>query len=233
MVNLTTGAIRSDQRLYGALGEYIVDSRPYQPVTTVTITNPASGASLGSFTVTQARHFVNDASEQMVPLAASNYFPNAPAALSSDGARLIMLEPEEGGVGSIAAYSLPDMTMEWRWHPTRGGARTGTPELVADGGDVLLTYTEGELIALDDRSGKVLWSLPNLPREEKSNGPVCGVSNSEALVYVNGDYAILNIHTGKQISYESTGPACSTILPGGIEAQQAEGSTTVVQRLSP
>ncbi len=238
VVNLTTGAIRSDPRLYGVLGAYIVDSRPYQPVTTVTITNPADGANLGSFMVTQARHFVDNASEQMVPLAASNYFPNAPAALSSDGDRLIMLESKEDGLGTIVAYSLPGMGVEWRWHPAHGGARSAVPELVADGGDVLLIYAEepsGDqaLMALDDRTGRVLWSLPSLPNEEKSTGPVCGASNSETLAYVNGDYAILDIHSGKQISYESTGPACGTILPGGIEVQQAEQSTTVVQRLTP
>jgi len=238
VINLTDGAIRHDKQLLGTIGSYVVDSPPDQPVSAVHVTSPATGASLGSFSVTRSRHFVDDVSHQMVPLASPGYFPGDPAAISSDGSRVILAETPEESQASVAAYALPSMHLVWKWRAPYQAARGTPPELVADGGGVLLLYAEEPsggkaLIALDDRSAQHLWSLKELPNEEKEAGPVCGVSSSETLMFINGQYATLNLHTGKQISYTSSGPQCQSVLPNGIEELNEEHAFKLVQRLTP
>ncbi len=238
VINLTDGVVNTDKQLLGTLGSYVVDSPPDQPVSTLRITDPATGAVLGTFQVTSHRHLVDDASQQMVPLASAGYFPGDPAAISTDGNRAIVAETPEDRPATIGAYALPRMSLVWRWHSPYEGPRGTPPELVADGGGILLVYVEEPsggkaLLALDDRTAKSLWSLKELPNEEKETGPVCGLSSSQALVFVNGQYATLDLHTGKQISYTNSGPLCQPILPNGIEELHEEHAFKLVQRLNP
>lgn len=238
IVSLKDGAVRADRELYGVLGPYIVDSHAFRSASKVKVADPANGSALGSFAVGRARRFVEAAPEQMEPLASSGFFPDQTAALSADGRRLMMVEVEPSGAGRIAAYSLPEMSAAWRWRMPSARARAAAPELVADDGGVLLVYAEEPnagkaLVAIDDRSGKVLWSLPNLSDEGKGSGPVCGVSSRELLATIGADVSTLDIHTGKQIFLDTNAVDCSSVLPGGIEVEESENSTTVTQRLVP
>jgi hypothetical protein len=242
VINMATGATRTDPLLAGTLGNYVVDGPlPQEPHTgPVSVTDPANGKQVGAFTFA---YYDNDpgisfygATSEFLPLALREVFPtesmgsSPQSGLSLNGQRLLAYNESdtnlsEGLVRTVTSFALPNMTALWQ--------ATGFTYLVGDGGGTLLALRDAaqggsELVALNDATGQILWTLP-------SAGVVCGVTNTEIAFAANGDLAVLDVTTGKQITYYRLGGSgeCPAMILGGREVTTTGNLVTVVQRLRP
>jgi outer membrane protein assembly factor BamB len=122
----------------------------------------------------------------------------------------------------VTAYSLPDKRVLWK--------SAGLLRLLADGGELVVTSDANgktnQLVAFDDKTGSRPWSVPG--------GEVCGITATQMLLAVNGQLAVIDLGSGKQVSYttntSTSGSDCPMILPGGIEV---ESGGNVRQVLTP
>ena len=141
-----------------------------------------------------------------------------------------MSEEPEDGEPYVVAYALPDFHVAWqRREDNRCRCRRG--------GGILLEQREnpsGETtfwVGVNDRTGEQEWTLPA--------GEVCGMTESQMLMAINGQLATIDLKTGEQISYEEEGESCPTIFPGGITTYTEGGEVgemtglTVAQALEP
>jgi hypothetical protein len=87
------------------------------------------------------------------------------------------------------------------------------------------------LVGYNDQTGAKVWQLPS--------SAVCGVTNSQMLLFVNSDLAVIDLKTGKQLSYVPFGgDQCPTVLPYGLTVSSGgvDGGgqvVTVTQTLQP
>jgi hypothetical protein len=227
VVDLRTGQTREQKDGYGTLGKFIITTRADAvdvPDPVFAITDPATGRRLGAL-----KGVGFDEEGQIAPTG--GLFPNGGGGtpvpgITSDGERLIALPGEaQGNDQEIVGYSLPEAKPLWR---TR---KTYSPTPIGDGGGTFVFYEDDgsdpdpRVKGLDDRTGKYKWSLPN--------GEVCAITNREMLVGVNGQLAVIDIATGKQLSFDDTESDCPVAYPGGIAVEHEGLETRVVQILHP
>ncbi len=255
VIDLVSGAVRPDSRAVGMIGSYVADATnptwgrdsPYY-----LLVAPGTGAVVGRIhndgtaggrvsghrpgTVVFER---TEGGAEMAPswLFLTNSKGSSPrSGTTSTGAALIAI-PNQESVPSqrIYAYTLPSMNVAWQT------TEPYPPYIAGDGGGTLVVNghicKQGEstcLLGYDDRTGKRLWQLPA--------AEVCDLTSSQMLAQVNGDFAVINLKTGKQMSYfNANGAECPTILPGGIGVEHGAGvndptqpqEITVTQELSP
>jgi hypothetical protein len=219
VLNLDTGEIIKGVTANSLLGDYPITVHVAQDGSTYRAIDPSSGAVLGtnvnSFEFVHDGHALELASGGM-PFPYTGEGGAQPPLLSSDNQRLVG-SVEEGSRGnSVIAYSLPSFRVSFR-RPVRGFY----PRVVADGGGLAIESLgdseepggKGSLVAFDDSTGSQVWKLP---------GSVCGITNTQMMITVNNQTAIIDLKTGKQVSFSQE--SCPTILPGGISVS-GEGSS--------
>jgi hypothetical protein len=234
-VDLRTGQTYPKADLQGALGKQLVTGGGRTGGSSgqlFVLALPPAWQGLGSFTSGTGPGFVSldDPSDVRTGLFAQN---SSGTGLSSDGSVLFAAQYARGSNGSdgtqLTAYSLPAMTQVWQ-QDTSGQSVRYT--LLGAGGTTLVvqrdaadgTTTDG----LEAGTGKALWTLPKVDQ-------ICGLSTKQMLVQANGQTAVLDLATGKQVSFSGPSAAagysssCPQVLPGGIAVQ----NQTVVQVLEP
>jgi len=234
-VDLRTGQTYPKPDLRGALGKQLVTGGTQTSGGNgelYVLALPPTWQGLGSFSSGSDPGYVSmdDPSAVRTGLFAQS---GSGTGLSSDGTVLFAAQYDRGTNGNdgtrLTAYSLPAMTQVWQ-QDTAGQSVRYT--LLGAGGTTLVvkrdaadgTTTDG----LDAASGKELWTLPELDQ-------ICGISTKQMLVQANGQTAVLDLATGKQVSF--SGPSagagysssCPQVLPGGIAVQ----NQAVVQVLEP
>lgn len=219
MLNLDTGEIVKGVTANSLLGDYPITVHVSEGGSSYRAIDPSNGAVLGtnvnSFEFVHDGHALELASGE-VPFPYTGEGGAQPPLLSSDNQRLLG-SVEEGSRGnSVIAYSLPSFRVSFRRQ-----VRPFYPRVVADGGGLAIESLEnagasgskGSLVAFDDKTGRQVWKLP---------GSVCGISNTQLMISVNNQTAIIDLKTGKQISFSQG--SCPAILPGGISVS-GEGSS--------
>jgi hypothetical protein len=113
-------------------------------------------------------------------------------------------------------YTLPGMSRSWQ---------TSSEDftVLGDGGGVSIYGATDGVVGLDDKTGSRLWAVPA--------GDVCAVTDSQMLLHVGNQLAVIDMHTGKQVSF-SDGDNCPTMVPGGVEVQNANRVLTLTQLLA-
>jgi hypothetical protein len=133
--------------------------------------------------------------------------------LSSDG-KLVFTEDGR-------ALTLPRLQLAWRFHGNQ------PVYLLGAAGGVLVVGMEDSLRGFAESTGKPLWKLPS--------STVCGITAHQMLVEAADQVAVIDVATGKQLSYE-TGQ-CSRMLPSGIGVGPTDDASSfaqqVTQRLQP
>ena len=221
VVNLATGALRHDANAIGVIGNYVVDAGATGG--TDPITNPQSAALVGpGYRVPYEGPGGNLAPGGVFYTDDDSQSPSS--GTTSDGTHLIALQGDDES--TITAFSLPGSAALWSLPSTTYGPY---PWIAGDGGGVLIV-TEGDcqdlgdpcVVALNDASGAKEWSLA-VPAS------LCGITSTQMLVLANGQEAVINLKTGKQVSYDSRGD-CLGMLPGGITVEQMNSGQRVVVR---
>jgi hypothetical protein len=211
IINLDSGAITDGVKAEGVLGDYAVAAAyPPDGPGTYYVMDPGSGRILGKLTTG-----IKLQSVLGLPLPGPPETGGRSATfLSTDGQRLLGVV-EEDQKTRVYAWSLPSLQLLWK-----GPAREFYPQLLADGGGVAIESMQGgatasgeaprkgTLVGLNDRTGRQDWSIPAVEAQ------VCGLTNSEMMLAVNGQLATIDVKTGKQLSYSNG--SCPTILPGGL-----------------
>lgn len=232
VIHLATGQVQPGVHAEGVIGSYpIAVPRDINVGGRYEALDPSSGQVLGS-TVLHADFYQQQEQLTMAARGALKFDGGgaSPTAVSSDGERLIVVDEPEYGDPQTVAYSLPSFDTAWKRPP---GSQVA---VVGEGGGVVVEsrYDQAKqttiFVGVNDATGKPQWSLPA--------GEICGMTESQMLLAVNGQLATIDLKTGEQISYEEEG-SCSTILPGGITAYVEGGEVgemtglSVVQALRP
>ena len=233
VIDLKTGRVRPGLHAEGVLGDYpiVVPESPYGPQRYRAI-DPSDGQVLGSI-ATDADFYQQQEQLSMAARGAleSDGGGASPTAMSSDASRVIIVDEPEEGEPHTVAYALPDFHVAWQRPPGQWVSLAG------EGGGVVIESRQnpsGETtfwVGVNDRTGEQEWTLPA--------GEVCGITDSQMLMSVNGQLATIDLKTGEQISYEEGEGNCPTILPGGITTYVEGGEVgemaglTVTQALKP
>jgi hypothetical protein len=233
VIDLKTGQVQPGLHAEGVLGGYpiITPEDEYGPQRYKAL-DPSDGRVLGTLT-TDADFYQQQEQLSMAARGALEWDGSgaSPAAMSSDAGRLIVVEEPEDGAPYAVAYSLPDFHVAWQ------RPRGQSVSLVAEGGGIVLEQREnpsGETTfwaGVNDQTGEQEWTLPA--------GEVCGTTESQMLMAVNGQLATIDLKTSEQISYEEEGESCPAIMPGGITTYAEGGEIgemtglTVSQALEP
>lgn len=234
IIDLKTGQVQPGLHAEGVLGDYpiIVPESSYGPQRYKAI-DPSDGQVVGTI-ATDADFYQQQEQLSMAARGAleSDGGGASPTAMSSDASRLILVdEPEdEDGEPHAVAYALPDFHVAWQ-RPSGQSV-----SLVGEGGGIVIESRESPssettvLVGVNDQTGEREWALPA--------GEVCGITESQMMMSVNGQLATIDLTTGEQISYEEQ-EGCPTILPGGITTYTKGGEVgemtglTVTQALKP
>jgi len=233
VIDLETGEVQPGVHAEGVLGDYpiaVPEDRYATPG--LKAIDPSNGQVLGTL-VTDADFYQQQEQLSMAARGALEWDGSgaSPTAMSSDGKRVILVEEPEDGKPYAVAYALPDFHVAWR------RPRGESVSLAGEGGGIVLEERQNPSaettfwVGVNDRTGEQEWTLPA--------GKVCGVTESQLLMSVNGQLATIDLKTGEQVSYEEEGESCPTILPGGITTYTEGGEIgestglTVSQALEP
>lgn len=232
VIDLSNGRLRRTREAR-ALGNYLLEYRDH-PDDPRRIIDPSTGEFHGKVERIDFNNEMDAAPGGMFDTQSEGSSP--PAGISSDGDRLIaIVEDEDDTYEEIAAYDLPGAAVAWT------SSRDLAPYIAADAGGVLVVARndgrepdyERELVGLDDKTGEELWTLPD-PED------ICGITSSQLLLSINGQLAVIDTRTGKQLSYsEPEDATCPVVLPGGIgvmsgsEDPTQEHGITITQVLDP
>lgn len=235
VVNLKSGAVQRDADTIGTLGNYVVDDPRHDPGNdnaVYRLVDPATGVVVGKI-LSDANAPNGIGLGTHGDLAPSGLFPSdsasstAPAGTSSDGLRLLAAaqNANKQGLYAVTGYGLPAMHALWT-------KSFDQPGLIGDGGGVLLVEVQNCnggavcLVGLNDATGAKMWQIINY-------NSICGLTNSQMLVSTNDQtqFAVIDLKTGRQISYSSSGGAdCPTVLSGGIGVALGSGDPTEPQQ---
>ena len=228
VIDLRTGEVQPGLHAEGVLGDYpiMVPESPYGPQRYKAI-DPSDGRVLGTLT-TDADFYQQQEQLSMAARGELEWDGSgaSPTAMSTDGDRLILVEEPEDGEPHTVAYTLPDFHVAWRRPPGN------SVSLAGEGGGIVIESMSGTpgLVGVNDRTGEQEWTLPG--------GEICGMTDSQMVLAVNGQLATIDLKTGEQISYEEE-ESCPAILPGGIATYLEGGEIgemtglTVAQALEP
>ena len=233
-ITLATGALSPKVDLLGALGNWLVTGtqrRDYSNPDLYVLTTPPTWKGLGSFSVGSRAGLVP--MEDPSAITSGRFGGNSSASgLSSDGTQLFTTQATADNNGTVLiAYALPGMKQTWS-QTSKDGV---TFELRGSGGNVVVverhapdgTTTEG----LNAHTGATLWSLPLVD--------VCGLSTTQMIVQVNSQTAVIDLPTGKQLSYSGAAGnnygagSCPALLPGGIAAIDGSAGVAITQVIDP
>jgi len=115
-----------------------------------------------------------------------------------------------GPPGTLPAISVRRRRCQWNAEPGLELAR-GSSGLRAS----LLTSGRHAWQRLANHTVEVQWRLPG--------AGICAITNSRLLLVVNGQLALIDLETGRQISY-SEDSVCPTDPPGGMGVSSGSGS---------
>jgi hypothetical protein len=232
VIDLKTGQVQSGLHAEGVLGDYpiVTPEDEYGPQRYKSI-DPSSGQVLGTLT-TDADFYQQ---QEQLSMAARGVLEwdgggASPTAMSSNAKQLILVEEPEYGKPYTVAYALPSFHIAWQRPPGQ------SVSLVGEGGGIVIEgketpSSEGVFwVGVNDQTGEPEWTLPA--------GELCGMTESQLLMAVNGQLATIDLKTGEQLFYEEE-EGCPTIFPGGITTYVEGGELgemtglTVAQRLEP
>jgi outer membrane protein assembly factor BamB len=228
VVNTQTGKTRQDMKSVGLLGDYLVDGDPTGNSNTYTLTDPASGKAYGSLPSSQNGNGISFDNSWV--LAGSGVASDTGAVVLNTAGDLLMAEVSDSdGSTTVKAYKLPSAKAIW----SAAAPDDTTYTLVAAAGGKLLVdesasggSNQDKLVALDERTGKPLWHVPD--------GDVCGLTAKQLMLSVNQQLAVIDMQSGKQLSYSGEeGSSCPDIRPGGIAVSNEGDGVTVTQVLAP
>jgi hypothetical protein len=236
-VNLATGELAPKADLLGALGDSLVTGtqrNDYNHPDLYVLSTPPGWQGVGSFSTGSDLNLIplSDPAEATFGLFNGSGGSGADVGLSSDATLLFVARQNSDNSGTLLqAFSLPGMAKAWEQNTT-DDIRFG---LIGSGGDILVVQrqaTDGVTTeGLNARTGATLWTLPKVEQ-------VCGLSTSQMLVQANDQTAVIDLATGKQLSFTPTssssyGSSCPVVLRGGIAASNANGGYVVTQVLAP
>lgn len=217
VLDLATGKSRRDNGATSIVGNYVAHSvNDHNNLQPTTLFDPQTGVVVGH---NPPGLEVALDSSQVYELAASppkwvfSYQGgNTDRGLTSDSAHFVL----SGKPGPAAMYTLPGMSRSWQ---------TSSEDftVLGDGGGVSIYGATDGVVGLDDKTGSRLWAVPA--------GDVCAVTDSQMLLHVGNQLAVIDMHTGKQVSF-SDGDNCPTMVPGGVEVQNANRVLTLTQLLA-
>jgi hypothetical protein len=222
VLDMTNGHLTPRTDALGTVGNFVVigDNQADPPQLHVTL--PPSWTPLGELAVPGSPsdyRFPDVATNAVLgPYQAASTYVQA----SDDGTQLFIRNDS-----GITAYALPAMRQIWAQQPPNGLVT------YAEAGGVLVagSYANNNrtTTGLDTATGAQKWSLPDLT--------VCGITRTQMQVLANGQLAIIDLATGKQLSYRPDpyqsidGPSCPQMLGDGLEVVADAGP--IVQRLTP
>ena len=221
VVDLATGGARRVDQVNGTLGPYLIGpSQPDQYGTSKTalILDPGSGATLGS--IPKGTVYVGSGGQAYAPggVTPSRQADSPSAVLTADSQGIVATDGT-----ALVRYDLPTGTVAWRHEaPT---ASDWLKPFATGGGIVVEGVQYGQSMAgLNDATGDQVWTLP------VASTDVCVVTDSQMAVIANSQLAIIDVKTGKQLSYGpspyagvATGAAlCPDSLPGGLGVAQSQ-----------
>jgi PQQ-like domain len=190
-IDLTNGKLYPRSDLQGTVGNYVAIGNQ----NAATLTSPGTWQKLGTLNLSNLQESgpgAFAATGQAVNPNSGN--PGMEA--SPDGTELA------GALGSdstVSAYALPSGRALWSIRTPPG--ETDTTEAI--NASVLIigrARSLGDpttLIALDVKTGKILW------KTNIGNGALCDLTSSQVLINVNDQLATLSASTGAQLSYEA------------------------------
>lgn len=259
VINLATGSVRHDPHALGAVGNAVVDEMPNPGNQEVEpngeykspifdLIDPVSGAVLG----TLPGGVTHETPPALAPAGVISSQCGADAGTSINGSLLLAqlsnetptnegLPNECWGIDKVVAYALPEMRLVWQT------PQAWEASMMGDGGHVLLVVrkdcTSSEevcVLGVDDETGSQQWELhPVVLYGESSGIELCGITSSEAMLWVNQQRVVIDLETGRQLSYAAAS-GCSTILKGGIEVVDSDFNSLdapqrvrVIQALTP
>jgi hypothetical protein len=227
VLDLDTGhAVRADANARAVIGNWIVDQGPgvREGFPAFTFTDAASGTPYG--TVQTSRddggidflNYLDPAPTGMFITSGSS----TPAGTSFDGTRLLAAVND-----TISGFALPAATALWT---LPGDFRGG---MIGDGGGVLVTSvsrcgdsSDSCLIGFDDSTGAQLWQL--------AGSEVCGLSNRQLMIAVNGQLATIDLRTGTQVSYDADDHECPNLRERGLGVSRyGNNGVSVTQVIAP
>jgi hypothetical protein len=230
LVNLATGVARYDASLNGTVGDYVTNY--VSSSQTQTLIDPATGEPTGRGPLNNVS---TDGTPQEVPpwMFFSSGGQNPGDGLTSSGdllvANLNQGPSQHANTPTVTSYSLPSMKTVWK-------SAIGYPYMWGDSGGVLVVGAACKsgsgncLIGINDQTGAELWEVP----DADSQGQVCGLTTTHMMLAINGQQAIVDLRTGKQISFQTgTGDNCPTLLPNGLKVTTSTDQVTVTQALTP
>jgi hypothetical protein len=212
LIDLASGAVRRGAHVDGVLGDYtVIDPAPEEASGNhagYTITAPATGAVLGHLNGVEVGTGLELATNWPVPTQNPNENSGPVAGLSTDGQRLISVPSENHE--QVIAYSLPSGRAIW--HGPSQASVWGD-----GGGVVIISEPEAhQLVALNDKTGHREWSIPI---QEEPQRP-CAITSSQLLLAVHEQLAVIDLKTGKQVSYSADSEGqCPDVIPGGLEIE--------------
>lgn len=219
IIDLATGDLHESERELHVTGNVLTVRAEYSPLNSPAF-DPETVEKVGTF-----RGFKFYGEPNMAPtglLDTASVGSSPPAGSSQDGSIVFGLDEH------VVAYSVPDMRVAWK------GRGDFEPYLHGEAGGVLLTTSQeddAKLEALDVETGERMWSVPA--------GDVCGFTNSQLLLAINGQLATIDMNSGEQLSYSDEGDECPDLRAGGIGVEMGsidpleEHGVTVRQVLSP
>jgi len=242
VIGLADGTFRSDPKALGIISDYVIETSNTawgDDSPTYYVTDPATGAKLGRILNDgTANGTVSGHQDGHISFGDSkDLAPQHQAGITAAGRQLFADPAFDGSAPGphIFAYALPSMKVLWE------SSKSFDPSIEGEGGGILVMSLNdcvpGDVscvVGVDDRTGRRLWKLPV--------GGICAVTTSQMLMKINGQYAVIDVKTGQQLSYaDAHSDDCPSLLPGGIEmgtdASYGEpGSTqniTVIQVLQP
>jgi outer membrane protein assembly factor BamB len=231
VVDASSGQNRVDMRAVGLLGNYVVDGDPTGHSGAYELTDPATGKAYGSLTSDQNGPGISF-DDSWVLASSGLAAVNQSVVLNAAGNVLMADVSDSDGATTLVAYELPSAKTIWST-PVRQDVDDTL--LGAAGGKVLVDESttdaseEDQLVALDERTGKPAWHVPS--------GDVCGLTAKQLMLSVNNQLAVIDMQTGKQLSYsgadDEQGGACPDIRAGGVAVSDDADGITVTQALEP
>jgi len=206
VIDLTTGAKRASRTAEAALGGVVVDDKLSDgSVVGATFSDPRTGRTVATpSNIADPKDFSNGAT------------------YATESTLVMALNPG-GSEYSIRSIRLPSATVNW----TTGQ----TPYQVSDvsvTGQTVIGWNHFEdatgVLGYDLNTGHKLWAV--------GNSQFCAAANGKAVVSVNGQLAVLDARTGKQLSFDPSTGSCPNVLSNGVRwSYGSDGTLSVDQYL--
>lgn len=121
------------------------------------------------------------------------------------------------GFPDLIGYRLPSFTTIWSIQQKAAPQGLGERFDPAPQADLFVANYPG-VSGLDPATGAIRWQLP--PIED-----YCGTANGRVYVVANGQFAVVDAKTGKQLTFDPESKTCPKILDGALMTEHRDNVT--------